>query len=77
MTIGCQTYLRSHNVGVSHVAQAIRYRFILASLACTDMASEHMTERLSTSHKVVVIDIAMSTFEVMLSAVTIGGSVMD
>ena len=36
-----------------------------------------MTERLSTSHRVVVIDIAMSTFEVMLLAVTIGGSIVD
>ena len=36
-----------------------------------------MTERLSTSHIDVVIDIAMSTFEAMLSAVTIGGSIMD
>ena len=36
-----------------------------------------MTERLSTNHIDVVIDIAMSTFEVMLSAVTIGGSTMD
>ena len=36
-----------------------------------------MTERLSTSHRVVVIDIAMSTFEAMLSAVTIGDSISD
>ena len=36
-----------------------------------------MTERLSTSNRVVVIDIAMSTFEAMLSAVTIGDSISD
>ena len=36
-----------------------------------------MTERLSTSHIVVVIDILMSTFEAMLSVVTIGDSVSD
>ena len=36
-----------------------------------------MTERLSMSHIDVVIDISMSTFEAMLSAVTIGDSISD
>ena len=36
-----------------------------------------MTERLSMSHKVVVIDMSMSTFEVMLPALTMRGCIMD
>jgi hypothetical protein len=36
-----------------------------------------VTERLSTSHIVVVIDISMSTFEILLSALTMGGSMVD
>ena len=36
-----------------------------------------MTERLSMSHIVVVIDMSMSTFEVMLSALTTGDSIVD
>jgi hypothetical protein len=38
--IGCLTYYRSYNVGVSHVA--LQYTKVkLACLACADMASEH------------------------------------
>ena len=33
--------LRSHTVGVSHVARANMSEGVMASLACTDMASEH------------------------------------
>ena len=36
-----------------------------------------MTERLSMSHRVVVIDMSMSTSEVMLPALTMRGSIMD
>ena len=36
-----------------------------------------MTEMLSTSHIVVMIDMSMSTFEVMLSALTMSGSIVD
>ena len=33
--------LRSHTVGVSHVSRANTAKGVMASLACTDMASEH------------------------------------
>ena len=33
--------LRSYTVGVSHVAHANTSEGVMASLACTDMASEH------------------------------------
>ena len=36
-----------------------------------------VTERLSMSHIVDVIDILMSTFEAMPSAVTIGGGIVN
>ena len=36
-----------------------------------------VTERLSTSHMDDVIDMVMSTFEAMLSSVTIGGGIVD
>ena len=36
-----------------------------------------MTERLSMSHRVVVIDMSMSTFEVMLPALTMRVYIMD
>ena len=36
-----------------------------------------VTERLSMSHIVDVIDILMSTFEAMPSVVTIGGDIVD
>ena len=36
-----------------------------------------MTERLSMSHMNDVIDITMSTFEAMSSAVTIGGGIVN
>ena len=36
-----------------------------------------MVERSSMSHRVVVIDISMSTFEAVLPAVTIGGGTVD
>ena len=36
-----------------------------------------MTERLSMNHRVVVIDMSMSTFEIMLSALTMRGSIVD
>ena len=46
----------------------------MASLVCTDIASEHVKiERSSMSHMNVVIDISMSTLAAMPPAVTIGG----
>ena len=36
-----------------------------------------MTERLSMSHRVVVIDMSMSTFEIMLLTLTMRGCIMD
>ena len=39
--IECHTSRRSHTVGVSHVARAFTLKVIMASLACTDIASEH------------------------------------
>ena len=36
-----------------------------------------MIERLRISHRVVVIDMSMSTFEVMLPALTMRGCIMD
>ena len=62
MTIGCHTYLRSHMMGVSHVARA-NTKISLASLAYTDMTSKHkLTERLNMSHMDDVINIVMFTF---------------
>ena len=52
-------------------------RLDLASLACTDMASEHNNRKVKHESHVVVIDMAMSTFEAMPRAVTIGGGVVD
>ena len=49
----------------------------MASLACTDMASEHNNRKVKHESHVVVIDMAMSTFEAMPRAVTIGGGVVD
>ena len=50
----------------------------MASLVCTDIASEHgKIERSSMSHMIVVIDILMSTFETMPPAVTIRGGVVN
>ena len=46
----------------------------MASLVCTDIASEHVKiERSSMSHMNVVIDISMSTLAAMPPAMTIGG----
>ena len=52
-------------------------RLNLASLACTDMASEHNDQKVKHESHDVVIDMAMSTFQAMPRAVTIGGGVMN
>jgi hypothetical protein len=73
-----QIYQSLHiGVGTRHVCAAHTLR-LLASLACTDMASKtRMTERLSTSHMLIVIERTQSTFAAMPSAVTIGGGVVN
>ena len=76
--IGCHTSRRSHTVGVSHVARAGLRGLIGEPSILRGMASEHgKIERSSTSHRVVVIDISMSTFKVMLPALTMRGCTMD
>ena len=49
----------------------------LASLACTDMASGHRTERLNTSHMDDMINMLMFTIEATSSHVMIGLDVAD
>ena len=50
----------------------------LASLACTDMASEHrMIERSITNHMNDVIDVETSTFATISPPVKIGGGVVN
>ena len=50
-------------------------KVIVASLACEDMASGHMTERSSMSHMVDVIGM-MAYLEHLPMAVTIGGGMV-
>jgi hypothetical protein len=53
-------------------------KIMLASLACTDMTSKtQMTESLSMSHMLIVIENTQSTFVAIPSAVTIGGGVVN
>jgi hypothetical protein len=72
-----QAYRSSHKgVGTSHVCAAHTLR--LCWRACTDMVSNtRMTERLSTSHMLIVIERTHSTFAAVPSAVTIGGGVVN
>ena len=75
--IGCQTYLRSHTVGVSHVAQASAWRSLVASLAYSVVwPRNRKTERSSTSHKIGVADF-LSTLEVVPPALMMRGGAMD
>ena len=58
MTIGGQTHLRLHMVGVSHVMHMQYTKVKLASLACTGMASvTQRIERSSMSRMNVAIDL--------------------
>jgi hypothetical protein len=52
-------------------------KVMLATLACTDMALNTVTKRLSTSHMSIVIEKTQSTFAAMPSAVTLGGGVVN
>ena len=49
----------------------------MASLAYADMASRHGYRKVKQSHMDDVIDTEMSTFEITLMAVTIGGGVIN
>ena len=49
----------------------------MASLACTDMTSEHTNRRLNMSHMNDMIDIPMSTFEAASTHMMIRLGVVD
>ena len=57
--------LRSYTVGVSHVAHANTSEGVMASLACTDMASEHKYRKVKHESHGDAIDMEMSTFEII------------